>query len=441
VLTTDQLCALGFGSIVTARHRLGVLAAIGVLRRFRPHPETGSAPWHYLLGPVGAALLGAEDRDEKKWAPQVRADRQLALERSQRLSHMTSRNWFFVALAAYARTGGGELREWLNETQAASRYHAQVYVRPDDWDRLPNPDGLGTWAEAGREVTFLLEYDTGTENLPRLTGKLDGYAILAGALASADIACPPLLFCLPGPRREQSARRALAWHPDAGKLRIATAALDPRATCPAGPVWLPLGEASGPVRLIDLAALLPDPWQGYPRRAGTPAPRGHRRRTRPAAGSRLGRAQRRPACRTGRRPGLQTVTAVFRVSAGVPAGVLETPAETPPPRWPQPQVRPHIKQTASGPGSWLHHDFPTRSTLRRGGERPTARSARPARRTARPAATHGKARQRDRCAKDAATSDDDLDAYVKEVVDTLPPLTDDQRDLLALIFRSRHGTK
>jgi len=41
VLTTDQLCALGFGSIVTARHRLSVLAAIGVLRRFRPHPETG----------------------------------------------------------------------------------------------------------------------------------------------------------------------------------------------------------------------------------------------------------------------------------------------------------------------------------------------------------------------------------------------------------------
>jgi hypothetical protein len=30
--------------------------------------ETGSAPWHYLLAPVGAAMLGAEDRDEKKVA-------------------------------------------------------------------------------------------------------------------------------------------------------------------------------------------------------------------------------------------------------------------------------------------------------------------------------------------------------------------------------------
>jgi len=32
---------------------------------------------------------------------------------------------------------------------------------------------------------------------------------------------------------------------------------------------------------------------------------------------------------------------------------------------------------------------------------------------------------------------DSLDAYVKEVVDALPPLTDEQRDLLAVIFRQR----
>jgi hypothetical protein len=78
---------------------------------------------------------------------------------------------------------------------------------------------------------------------------------------------------------------------------------------------------------------------------------------------------------------------------------------------------------------------------RRGGECPTARPARPARRTARPAATRDQACQRDRCATDAATRDDDLDAYVKEVVDSLPPLTDEQRDQLALIFGSRHRTR
>jgi len=46
-------------------------------------------------------------------------------------------------------------------------------------------------------------------------------------------------------------------------LRIATAALDPRLTSPAGPVWLPLGHLSGQVRLIDLEQALPDPWLDY----------------------------------------------------------------------------------------------------------------------------------------------------------------------------------
>jgi protein involved in plasmid replication-relaxation len=43
VLTTDQLAALGFGNVITARHRLGVLVRLGMLRRFRPHREVGSA--------------------------------------------------------------------------------------------------------------------------------------------------------------------------------------------------------------------------------------------------------------------------------------------------------------------------------------------------------------------------------------------------------------
>jgi hypothetical protein len=79
-----------------------------------------------------------------------------------------------------------------------------------------------------------------------------------------------------------------------------------------------------------------------------------------------------------------------------------------------------------------------RPRTRRGGECPTAR---PARRTAKPAVTDGKARQRDRCASTAADRDDELKVYAKQVVDTLPSLTDEQRDLLALIFRSRHCKK
>jgi hypothetical protein len=263
VLTTGQLTALGFANITTARHRLSVLVRLGLLRRFRPHPPTGSAPWHYVLGPVGAALLGVEDRDERKWAPQARADRQLGLERSPRLGHMTGRNQFFVALAAHAREHGGELREWLNETQAAEHVVRGLLVG-GIWDRLPRPDGAGTWAEEGRAVSFLLEYDTGTEHLPVLAAKLDGYALLASVLADAGQAAPPLLFCFGSPRREQTARRTLAACRDSAAVRIATTAIDPYATSPAGPVWLPLsGHQGGQVRLIDLDAALPDPWQDY----------------------------------------------------------------------------------------------------------------------------------------------------------------------------------
>lgn len=44
-------------------------------------------------------------------AHQVRADRQLALERSQRTGRrMTGTSWFFVALAGHAREGGGSGR-------------------------------------------------------------------------------------------------------------------------------------------------------------------------------------------------------------------------------------------------------------------------------------------------------------------------------------------
>ena len=278
VFTTSQLAALGFGSVITARHRLTVLAEVGALRRFRPHREVGSAPWHYLLGPVGAALLGAEDRDDRKWVTAVRADRQLALEHSQRLAHLLGVNWFFAALAAHARQSGGDcgLRMWLNETDAHEWLFERVLATYDHRD-LPNPDGLGTWAEDGREVTFLLEYDNGSEHLPQLAGKLGGYGGLAKAMATLGHVCPLLLFCFPTPRREQAARRALAACQDAPAMRIATTAINPEHTSPAGPVWLPLGrvgDSVGQVALSALDAALPDPWGAIPRRTGTGAPAG-----------------------------------------------------------------------------------------------------------------------------------------------------------------------
>jgi len=177
---------------------------------------------------------------------------------------MTGRNQFFVALAAHAREYRGELRECRNETQAAAQALGGVLVAPGIWDRLPRPDGAGTWAEDGRQVCFHLEYDLGSEHLPVLAAKLDGYALLASLLADAGQAAPPLLFCFGSPRREQAARRALAACRDSAAVRIATAAIDPYVISPARPVWLPLsGPQDGQVRLIDLDAALPDPWRDY----------------------------------------------------------------------------------------------------------------------------------------------------------------------------------
>lgn len=73
-----------------------------------------------------------------------------------------------------------------------------------------------------------------------------------------------VLFCFTSPRREQTARRALATAREAPALRIATAAIDPRTVSPAGPVWLPLlTRTASQVPLIDLDDTIPDPWLAY----------------------------------------------------------------------------------------------------------------------------------------------------------------------------------
>ncbi|HUY46860.1 MAG TPA: hypothetical protein VMV92_14175 [Streptosporangiaceae bacterium] len=86
--------------------------------------------------------------------------------------------------------------------------------------------------------------------------------------------------------------------------------------------------------------------------------------------------------------------------------------------------------------SLAQDDVPScvRTAVPDGGERFTAR---PARGSDQADSPRSPARPRKRRAGDAARrhDEDDLNAYVKKVVDALPPLTDEQRDLLALIFR------
>jgi hypothetical protein len=52
---------------LTAGELPAALVRLGMLRPFQPCAVAGSAPWHYVFGPIGAAMLGTEDRAKEMW--------------------------------------------------------------------------------------------------------------------------------------------------------------------------------------------------------------------------------------------------------------------------------------------------------------------------------------------------------------------------------------
>jgi protein involved in plasmid replication-relaxation len=231
VLTTLQLADLAFPSRNAAEHRLALLHRLGVVDRFRPRRSPGSAPYHYVLGPLGAALLAAHT-DQEPAGLGYRRDRSLALAHSQRLGHLVGVNGFFTALARAARQQAPEaaLEVWWSEQRCAAH-----------WGRLVHPDGYGRWREHRDRVDFFLEYDRGSEPLQRLAAKVPAYTELAHATGITT----PLLLWLPTPTREAATRQALT----GASLPVATAAPHPNHT-PAGPLWLPLQQSDGPRRRL-----------------------------------------------------------------------------------------------------------------------------------------------------------------------------------------------
>jgi hypothetical protein len=232
VLTTDQVVDIAFDSAITARHRLGVLTSLRLVDRFRPYRQAGSAPWHYVLDVLGAAVAWEDDETAlTSW----RRDKALAIATSSRLGHLVGTNGFFTALIRSARRSSGRcrLRTWRSERRCAA-----------EWGDLVRPDGFGEWAEGGVDVRFFVEWDMGTERLERLAGKLPGYGDLAAVLGDAAW----VLFALPTPRRENAARSSLK----TAQVPVATAVLGPGES-PAGQMWLPLEERRRR-RLIDLGA-------------------------------------------------------------------------------------------------------------------------------------------------------------------------------------------
>ncbi len=244
VLTGDQLAALAFPSGRAARARLRELWQWSVLDRFQPVLARGSAPMHYVLGPAGATVLAAAHGVNVKDLG-YRRDRVLGLAHSLRLAHTVGRNQLLTTLTTHThRHCDAELTAWWSENRCARHI-----------GDLARPDAYAHWRTARCEIAFYLEYDTGTEALPKLTAKLPGYHDLARSSGHT----LPLLIWLPSPRREAHARRALhqAWNrlDYPAHLPIATASPHPTLD-PGGDVWLPL-ENTGPRRTLDR---LPDAW-------------------------------------------------------------------------------------------------------------------------------------------------------------------------------------
>ncbi|QOW32997.1 replication-relaxation family protein [Nocardia seriolae] len=240
VLTTHQIASLEFTSIRRAQDRLAKLREMGMLFAFRESLYGGgTSQTRHTLGYPGARLIAAA-RAQKPPTPAAHA---LGLERlacSPTLRHRLGVNGFFCALAAHRNPARHRataspnpvegLTQWWSEKQCTDVFW-NTYSANDDHIR---PDGYGCWEQDGRTVRFFLEYDTGTETLSTVTGKLADYQSFP--TDSFGI----LLFWLHSFRRETGLRTALrralgGWDP--GIVIATTAANLVGPYGPAGPGW------------------------------------------------------------------------------------------------------------------------------------------------------------------------------------------------------------
>ncbi|MFF4775468.1 replication-relaxation family protein [Microtetraspora fusca] len=230
VLTTHQLSRAYFTCPDKARHRLLDLYRLAALDRARPWTPSGSAPWHWVLGCAGAAVLAAHRGVTVKELG-YRHDQALAVCHSATLGHLIGVNDFFTWLKSETE---GELTAWWGERRCAQL-----------WGDIVRPDGYGRWAEGGVEVDFFLEHDTGSETLARVVAKLNAYAELVEATGIST----PVLFWLPSTRREQHLRAEIGT-PEAPAATAVQTTSGAREA-----VWLPIGSARRRLRLIELADL------------------------------------------------------------------------------------------------------------------------------------------------------------------------------------------
>jgi hypothetical protein len=238
VLTTPQITRLAYTSPRSAQRRLRTLHRHGVLDSFRPLTATGSAPEHYTLGPTGAALLAAQaglDPAAIAWRPTHTG----RIAYSPSLGHDLGVNDLLTHLAARTRTTpDAALPLWLSERSATRR-----------WGDIIHPDAYAHWAEGAHLLPFFLEYDTGSQSLPRVEAKLPGYASFTTATGTR----PALLIHTRTQSRDQALRRRLEHTATDLGLHVATSSADFTTTDPWGPWWTPLQPGARRTTLTALA--------------------------------------------------------------------------------------------------------------------------------------------------------------------------------------------
>jgi hypothetical protein len=244
VLTTGLLALLLGVPPRTLQQRLTTLTALRVVDRFRPHQPVGagSAPYHYLLGEAGAALLAADGHLEGLGWDRARL---LGLAHANgRLTHLLGVNTVVAQLTHAARQEpGARLACWW----PAGRCHAR-------WGRLVAPDAYARWQDPDGEVDFFLHHHPATAqpaaDHPAIL--LEGYNDLA---AATGITTPVLLHAA-NPDHEAQLRAQLA----AQRLLVPVATSNPAWGPPTAAAWLPASSPDSGRRYRLGALGHPDPW-------------------------------------------------------------------------------------------------------------------------------------------------------------------------------------
>jgi len=213
LLTVAQAHALCFTGERRTAARLRQLHQLHLADRFRtnPLPGTGSSAYRYVLGPAGALLVAASHDMTPK---QFGYDHAKLLRQAARadLPHTLACNSLMIALAHAAAAAGTPLKAWWDQDSCLPLW--ADLIRPDAYAAFTPTTG-----NAMPPTGFFLEYDTGSEHLPQLAAKINGYVRFADTYAASHL----ILIHVPDPARELALHARLNQDPRTTLLPIATA--------------------------------------------------------------------------------------------------------------------------------------------------------------------------------------------------------------------------